>query len=224
LPADARRRREKAWLRVGRAVVSLLLAVAVASAVLPLPGAWSEDRRGSRPPSQALWEGVLRDNAAGSDPQSLFWAAVAYANLGRIEEARQAFERLDKADPARRVAEPVKAESRRLQADNPGDLRALNGLAFLAYAEGDYETAGKQFESVVALDPQNPWPRCYWGYSLGKSGRVNEAVKGLEEGVRRFPENEVLHFLLGLAYYHQGSYVRALLQMAKAPRALRYFR
>jgi tetratricopeptide (TPR) repeat protein len=77
---------------------------------------------------------------------------------------------------------------------------------------------------VVRIDPTNPWARNYYGFSLGKGGRVDEAVRVLEEGTRLFPRNEFTHFLLGLAYYEKGHVIKALGELAKAPGAVRYFR
>ncbi len=224
MPASAGFRRRGAWPRRGAVAVFLVLLALVAT-VLPVPGAFSENIAGRpAPASWQLWERVLREHTPQSNLRSLFWVAVAYANLGRIEESRQAFEELEQADPQRSIAEAIGNDSRAVLRQNAQDLRALNGLAFLAYAEGNYREAARHFETVVALDPQNPWPRSYLGFSLGKDGQLDEGVRVLEEGVRLFPENEILHFLLGLGYYQKGSILRALIEMAKAPRAIRYFR
>lgn len=179
--------------------------------------------------SRDLWRMVLSEQQAIMDrdpeqPDSLFWAGVATANLGQIEESRRAFERLDRTDPWRTSALVIAEECQAALAKDPNDLRALNGLAFLAYAQERYAEAAASLQEVVRLDPGNPWPRSYLGFSLGKAGRLDEAVKVLEEAVRLFPKNEVLHFLLGLAYYHKGSFLKAVVEMAKAPRAARYFR
>lgn len=224
MPASGVTREQRPRRRPGTVGV-LLLSWFLTLSVLPLSGSFAEGPFGrTTPASQGLWEEVLRENAPLSDPQSFFWMAVAHANLGQLEESRAAFERWDKADPQRKTTKLLVNESRAMLAQDPRDLRGLNGLAFLAYAEGNYAEAIKYFQSVVSVDEQNPWPRCYLGFSLGKNGQVNEAVKVLEEGVRLFPDNQVLHFLLGMAYYRKGLFARALLEMAKAPGALRYFR
>lgn len=176
-----------------------------------------------------MWQAVLKDQQAvlqedGEVPESIFWLAVAYANLGRLEDSRQAFLRLDRADPRRVSVRSVETQCRTLLAADPNNLKALNGLAFLAYAREAYGEAAAGFQEIVRRDPSSPWPRSYWGFALGKADRLPEAIKVLEEGVRRFPQNEVLHFLLGLAYYHSGSLVKALVELSKAPRAVRYFR
>ncbi|MDI6871645.1 MAG: tetratricopeptide repeat protein [Bacillota bacterium] len=202
-------------LRLLLVVTVLTLPVVAGGAVRPAEGAKS---------SPELWEVVLKEHGPRGDLESLFWVAVAHANLGRIEESRQAFQRLDTADPQRTAAVAIAEKSRARLVKEPHDLQALNGVAFLAYAEGNYAEAATGFREVVRLDPQNPWARSYLGFSLGKAGRIDEAVRVLEEGVRLFPDNEILHFLLGLAYYQKGAIVRALIEMAKAPRAVRYFR
>lgn len=181
------------------------------------------------PGSFSLWQNVLEEHqrklATGEeDPEDLFWAAVAQANLGQIEDSRRYFQRLDAVDPERTATERILQKVRVVLLRDAQNLQALNGVAFLEYARNDYLEAAKSFQEVVRRDPLNPWPRCYLGFSLGKGGRVDEAVRVLEEGVRAFPQNEVLHFLLGLAYYQKGAIVKALLEMAKAPTAVRYFR
>lgn len=205
-------------------IVFLLAAATFAQAVLGAPGGPAR----SSGPSAELWQRVLDERSpqgaeAVPSPEDLFWTAVAHANLGRIEDSRRAFERLVEADPQRTSAAKILQQSRAALARDPADLEALNGVAFVAYAQGDFREAARMFREVVREDPHNPWPRSYLGFSLGKDGRIDEAVKVLEEGVRAFPKNEVLHFLLGLAYYEKGQVLRALLEMAKAPTAVRYF-
>lgn len=181
------------------------------------------------PASQQLWEKVLAENRVADvntpeEREALFWTGVATANLGRIEESRRAFLDLDAADVERVTGARVAEWASLVLARDPGNLQALNGLAFVAYARDEYPEAARVFQEILRLDPHNPWVRAYLGFSLGKANRIDEAVKVLEEGVRRFPDNEVLHFLLGLAYYQKGLILRALVEMAKAPGAVRYFR
>ncbi len=204
--------------------VALVLVASVQAEAPPRPAT----RGGSS--SEALWQQVVDENSGRASEKSdeereaLFWVAVATANLGRLEDSRKAFERLEAADPQRVTATRVAQTSRAILAQTTDDLVALNGVAFVAYAQGNYAEAARSFREVVRLDPHNPWPRGYLGFSLGKDGQLDEAVMVLQEGVRVFPENEVLHFLLGLAYYHKGQVLRAVVEMAKAPRAIRYFR
>ena len=173
--------------------------------------------------SLVRWEEVLRQHR-GRQAESLFWTGVANANLGRLEESRQAFVEFQEV-PGRGLAAVEIARWARSQLSVESDsLQALNALAFLAYDAGNYGEAVDSFRRIVQLDPGNPWARAYFGFCLGKAGRLDEGVAVLEEAVRLFPQNEVLHFLLGLGYYHKGQMIKALVEMAKAPRALRYFR
>jgi predicted Zn-dependent protease len=93
----------------------------------------------------------------------------------------------------------------------------------LEYSAGKYVSAADAFATVVSLDSDNPWSRCYYGYSLGKAGRIDAAVAMLEESVRRFPDNQQLRFLLGLGYYHKGSFFKAVKEMARARDAIMDF-
>lgn len=203
----------------------VLTALVFAQAVL---GAPSVDPAASVGASAAIWERILSQRAprppkGEPSAEDLFWTGVAHANLGRIEESRKAFERLGRTDPERTSAAKILDHSRGILSRQPDDLEALNGVAFVAYAQGDFPEAARMFRAVVQHDPRNPWARSYLGFSLGKGGHIDEAVTVLEEGVRTFPKNEVLHFLLGVAYYEKGQVLRALLEMAKAPTAVRYF-
>lgn len=182
--------------------------------------------------ARAYWERLLSDSqkavrgdpSQDDDPQDLFWLAVAAANLGRLDESTDSFRELQKADPERKVVHKLVADCRAVLSQDPDNLQALNGLAFVAYANEDFAQAASYFQQLVRIEPSNPWTRNYLGFSLGKSGRLDEAISVLEEGRRRFPDNEFTHFLLGLAYYQKGWVVRALGELAKAPRAIRYFR
>lgn len=188
----------------------------------PAWGAGAEAWRDSGS-STARWDEVLRQYQ-GREAESLFWRGVACANLGRLEESRQAFVDFETSAGREEASAEIARSSREGLSREPNGLRELNGLAFLAYDAQDYAGAVENFRRIVRLDPGNPWVRAYLGFSLGKAGRLDEGVAVLEEAVRLFPQNEVLHFLLGLGYYHKGQIVKALLEMAKAPRAIRYFR
>ncbi len=212
-------------VRCGLLVLLLGVGTWWTAALLAAEPTWGAGADGWRDggDSAGRWEEVLR-TYQGREGESLFWTGVACANLGRLEESRQAFVEFEASPGRGEAVANISRWAREGLAREPNGLRELNALAFLAYDAQDYGAAAGFFRRIVALDAGNPWARAYHGFCLGKAGRLDEGVAVLEEAVRLFPRNEVLHFLLGLGYYHKGQMVKALIEMAKAPRAIRYFR
>lgn len=179
-------------------------------------------------PSRPMWELLVEQNRAAlaeapKDAEVLFWYGIGLANLGYIKDAATAFDKMLKADTDRSIARSLEAASLRTLARDPSDLTAGNASAFLSYAAGDYAVAAQRFATVVALDPDNPWARCYYAFSMGKAGKIDAAVSFLEDSVRRFPDNKHLHFLLGLGYYHKGALLKAVKEMAQSGNVVTQF-
>lgn len=179
-------------------------------------------------PVEIPWRQVAAEmeDLVAADPDNIeyvFRLAVAYANLGRIDESANTFIRAGEIDQERVYAEKLIAlyqpqfEAGRL------DLREMNYLAFAYYSEEQYEKACRIFYKVIEADPANEWPRNYLGFSLFKADRLDEAIPVLQKAVRLNPSNEYSHFLLGMAYYYKGWYFRAVGEAARAPHVIKKF-
>lgn len=78
-------------------------------------------------------------------------------------------------------------------------LPARYARAIVAYRAGDLQNALPQIDSLIATIPQNPY---FWelkGQALLEGGRTAEAVKPLQEALKRLPNNGLVLMLLGQA-------------------------
>ncbi|MGE5575703.1 MAG: tetratricopeptide repeat protein [Syntrophothermus sp.] len=179
-------------------------------------------------PVESPWKQVAAEmeELVAADPDNIeyiFRLAVAYANLGRIDESANAFIRAGEIDKERVYAEKIIAAYRPELDSGRLNLLELNYLAFAYYSEDQYAEACQVFYKVVEADPANEWPRNYLGFSLYKANRLDEAIPVLQKAVRLNPSNEYSHFLLGMAYYYKGWYFRAIGEAARAPNVIKKF-
>ena len=114
--------------------------------------------------------------------------------LGRHEEARAAF-----------------ANGLRL---DPTDRRLLQNMGIEYMRIEQYNEAAKCFEAAIKHgEAANSYDGL--GRALGKSGRLNDAVRVLEDGIRRFPDDPYLHLSLAETYLDMGRKADADKELAR---------
>ncbi len=102
--------------------------------------------------------------------------------LDDLEDARALLRAGESSEAARQF--------RRLLAENPTDLAALDGLGRAAYAARDLDTAEQAFRLLAAVHPGAD-PQGTWGVVLLELNRAAEAETVLAEAVRRAPADAV---------------------------------
>ena len=180
-----------------------------------------EAAKGQGAGSLVDWKSIL-DNAGRNPDEDLdthLILAVAYANLGKIPEATREF-RVIEASGYDDFGEKVIRENKERVKSTPDDIVSLNLLAFAYYAFGDYPKSADCFESLMKLDPMNVWVHHYYAYSLSRVDRMDEAIDVLKAALTIDPSNEYTHLLLGLAYREKGWYLLAILELARAGKAV----
>jgi tetratricopeptide (TPR) repeat protein len=133
----------------------------------------------------ALAEYLENQQFLGDQPGAHLNTAVVYLNLGRLDEAEQAYQTALELDPE--------------------FVPALINLAMLHDQQGRKDEAEKQFRKVIELEPE--LADAY--YSLGlllaeNEERLEEASEFLAEAALRAPENPRIHYNLGLAVQRLG--------------------
>lgn len=168
------------------------------------------------------WERIIEENkgAPPSDLDAHLLLAVAYANTGKPGPASMEFDLISKSDYTA-FRDRVVAENEAKLKVNPGDILALNLLAFAYYSFGQYEASLGCFKRLRELDPRNVWICHYLALVYGQLNRDDEAFSVLCEALRLDSRNEYTHLLLGLAYQKRGQELQALWEFIQAPNALR---
>lgn len=164
------------------------------------------------------WKAILKDNPkpASNDMNARLLVAIALANTGKVVEAKREFDVIGSGDWQSFGAGVIRENEEKIRV-NPGDVLALNKLAFTYSAFGRHEEALVCFKALAILDPKNPNTRNYLAMSYYMIGDMDSAVHVLQETVRLNMDNQYTHFLLGLAYQKQGKTGSALLEFMKAP-------
>lgn len=176
------------------------------------------ERAAKATPTRVDWKAILRANLkpAPDDMDARLLVAIALANTGSVVEAKREFDVIGSGDWQSFGARVIRENEEKIRA-NPGDVLALNKLAFTYSAFGRHEEALVCFKALAILDPKNPNVRNYLAMSYYMIGDMNSAVNVLQGTVRLGIDNQYTHFLLGLAYQKQGKTGAALLEFMKAP-------
>lgn len=99
---------------------------------------------------------------------------------------------------------------RRSLALRPDEPRALFEEGSILERLGRFEEAERPLRRVLELEPENALAHNYLGYMLADRGvRLEEALRHIEEAVRRDPDNGYFVDSLGWVYFRLGQLERA---------------
>jgi tetratricopeptide (TPR) repeat protein len=108
---------------------------------------------------------------------------VALKNLGKYDEAIEAFDRAIRLDP------------------NDAPTWSYKGNAF--NSQGKYDEAIKAYDEAIRLDPNYTDAWYNKGSALGRQGKYDEAIKCLDEAIRLDPNR-------ASAWYNKGTALKLL--------------
>jgi tetratricopeptide (TPR) repeat protein len=168
-------------------------------------------------------------------PQGLLGDACF--NLGEYEACESAWKRMLERDRSILLVEPrlaqldlvqgrnkeararygkVLEEARRLEREAPDVIAWANlQLGELAFASGDWETAGQHYESALSVQPDYYSAIEHKAELLGAQGKLDEAIALYTSLIERVPRPEVMH-ALGDLYLFLGQQAAAAPWHAKA--------
>ncbi|TDX53256.1 tetratricopeptide repeat protein [Orenia marismortui] len=148
--------------------------------------------------------------------------AVAYANLGEIEEATKIFRNLKEEEVQIEVLqEMIPKYEAALEKESP-PIIAANYLAFAYYISKDYEKSEEKFDLIIDLDPKNIWGYNYRAVVQHKLKEYDKAHQSLMKSLK-LDDNEYTHFLLGANYYKTGNIFKALYHVGRGRKAADLF-
>lgn len=151
------------------------------------------------------------------DPQDVllnFQLGVAQAKLGEIEKA---FERFNEMKELEGTIKPEEVPAYYLELLQEGEdtLIHLSYLAFAYHVINDYQKSREAFEELIQLEPHNIWNYNYLALVYRDLQMLTEAEQVLLDSLA-LESNNYTRFILGLVYYDQGRYVRALVEFGRA--------
>jgi tetratricopeptide (TPR) repeat protein len=155
------------------------------------------------------------------------WNAIGWAQLllGKLDEARQAFQRgasfapwntesqigLVRIARARKDAPGTSSALRRLAQIDPKNLSWELELAAAYYAEGRFSRTLSTAQRVLESTPDHSDALLWKGAALHQLGRVREAIEALKQGLERKPQLAAAGWIwLGNVYYDLKLYPEAI--------------
>lgn len=125
-------------------------------------------------------------------------------NVARLEQENQPY-----TDAARRAFLNQRFDSCRelfemVLERNPGDTDARCRLGVVQLRLEDAAMAADTFRRAAELDTTNPYAHRMLGYSLMKTGELEEAMKALQESVKLAPTNADGRVVLGKLHFDVG--------------------
>jgi tetratricopeptide (TPR) repeat protein len=149
---------------------------------------------------------------------------------GKIEEARQEFQKALELDPRNseallnlasiqraegRTAEAEHLVKRALQVD-PNSISALSQLAEIRRDLGDLDEAVRLFEEALAIDDSLPFLFLGYGDVLQRAARLDEAVEAFRMVLQLEPDSFKARYNLGVTYANQGKVEESIAQYEEA--------
>jgi tetratricopeptide (TPR) repeat protein len=175
---------------------------------------------------EGKWQEVAleRNNLLNDDKENIvakYELAVAYANLGKIEQATEIFKSLDETK-GKEVLKEIIPKYEMIVENNTDDIIDSNYLAFAYYIIENYKDSKQLFNRLVKLDPQNIWSYNYLAVVEHELKNYNQAERTLKKSLE-IKESEYTHFLLGANYYKKGKIFKALYHIGKGGKGVSLF-
>ncbi len=117
--------------------------------------------------------------------------------------------------PREAMPKAKEAAMRALELDDTlAEAHASLGRVFAAY-DWDWPNAEKEYKRAIELNPRYATAHQWYGGYLSVMGRSNEAIAERKRAVELEPLSLVINFELGLAFYYDRDYDRAIEQFQK---------
>ena len=129
------------------------------------------------------------------------------------------FEKKSPVDAVADVKPDAKAKSARgseLTKEKQHQLQDLARVARRNLDQRKYQTAEKQYQDILAKDPNNFDALCNLGVVYVRSGKLEPAESVLKKAVTMAPDNEFVLTTLGIIHYRQSKFDDALVELTRA--------
>ena len=100
--------------------------------------------------------------------------------------------------------------------DVPADLLNVARAAKESFDQGEYPTAEKQYQEILAKSPQNLYALSNLGVVYLRTGKFRSAESTLKKALTISSSDEFLRTTLGIVYYRQSKFDDALAELTQA--------
>jgi len=98
----------------------------------------------------------------------------------------------------------------------PNELQEVAVAARKNVEQGEYRTAEKQYQTILAKDPKNLDALANLGVVYFRTGKIRSAESTLRKAVTIAPNDDFVLTTLGIVYYRQSRFEDALKELRKA--------
>jgi Flp pilus assembly protein TadD len=98
----------------------------------------------------------------------------------------------------------------------PDDLQEIARTAHNNAEQGEYRAAEKQYQEILATDPNNLDALSSLGVVYFRMGRIRSAESTLKKALALAPNDDFVLTTLGIVHYRQSQFDEALLELRKA--------
>jgi tetratricopeptide (TPR) repeat protein len=98
----------------------------------------------------------------------------------------------------------------------PSELQEIAAAARMNVEQGKYRTAEKQYQTVLAKDPNNLDALSNLGVAYFRTGKIGSAESTLKKALTIAPEDDFVLTTLGIVHYRQSRFDEALKELRKA--------
>jgi tetratricopeptide (TPR) repeat protein len=98
----------------------------------------------------------------------------------------------------------------------PSELQEIAAAARMNVEQGKYRTAEKQYQTVLAKDPQNVDALSNLGVVYFRTGKIGSAESTLKKALTIAPDDDFVLTTLGIVHYRQSRFDEALKELRKA--------
>ena len=130
----------------------------------------------------SMWKDVAEKSPG--NPRAHYNLGLAYAERGRLDEAKKEFEKALELDPSH--------------------AKARNNLGLIYDQQGRSEDAIREFHLALKLNPDNADVHYNLGLIYGRQGRLNDAIMEFQISLKINPNDASAHNNLGVLFGQQG--------------------
>ncbi|MFA5839933.1 MAG: hypothetical protein WC890_04665 [Candidatus Margulisiibacteriota bacterium] len=149
-----------------------------------------------------------------NDPEAQFELAITQGYTNNLIDGMSSLKKVNNIDPTFKT-KALNVYFKRVL-ENPNDWKVRFRMAFVYYFNDKKESAIREFNNVLILDPYNVWAYGYMALLYGDMGQIDKAIALTKKGLSIDSNVAALHLLLGEGYAKKGNGSAAMSERIEA--------
>lgn len=184
-------------------IISIILLFTLAASASEDPN-WSDLREKS----------YKKIEQAPNNIQANYDYLISLVNLGEIKSAYNTIDKFEDNFDEKKFAKKITPYFQEL-VKCPKNILILNYTAFYGVVVKDYELSIKYFDRILDLTPENYNIRNFLAASYIELEKYDLALREANRALVT-KDNEFSHLLLGVIYYENGNFLKAISEFSKS--------